>query len=675
MFGFIFIVSKNYNSGNIKLLSGIPNYKTVLDNKEFVKKPQDFDGLKQLQDNVLQKETNIPLESLKAYSLTRLPKVAFTGIINQSLDTDDNTLKITFSDDDNKSKKSAVEWYTKFDTMVDRSGSDLGAKCPQEYKGGLIDVSREDTGKPFEIEIPVTEPIVNLTATRLKYKIRYPDIGKEEVYREVNPSELYEKEQPLNTCVSAGKAQGKLIDTLYDAQRLSAKGDNAPVIIGGGNLLDLRDGKTIPSNVKGILIESTKEYLVRYLDELSHETTRLRHRKIPCAIISSEESKRLEQLEGKPVELEVSPTRYECRKIEGLKKPEPTTPITIAPLKPINRPLKVDDPEFKPETVGTKAYNLKRLADIQGKKFTVPKFFVVPSGIFKETIEGGEDPRIKWINRRSRRADKSQNLDIISKRLSQIREICSGLEIPENLKKQIIETKKSENMQKYLMVRSSYNGEDTKEYSTEGLYDSVGVNNHDDLMSAIRYVWASKWNEPAYWSRRDNKIPHDAIQPNVIVQEVAPVDYQFTIDTADSLTHDKNKITIQLTQGVYSGFPGKPYVFEYNTETGEVKRTCMANKNKKKALRNIDFSDTVKNSYDDKINLDYCYTDYSQDPLNRDKSQYSDIIKKIGNIARYIEKQMKDGPQQIEGGVKFDEQQNGSFDSNIYIWQTRKLAG
>lgn len=623
-----------------------------------------------------------PLVSLQAYSLTQLPKISFAGKVEHSLDTEDNMLVVKFSDDENKAKKAEVKWTEFFEAMVDRSGAKgwMVAADPKEMDSGSIEVFRENTGKPFEVRIPVTEPVVNLIATKLSYEIRYPDHEREGEYQTdehqiLDPSELYKKVRPTRINVSKGTGQGKLVESLSEAQELIARGDKTPVILTNYSAWSLKND-ILPNNIKGILIVNRDSSRFRHsinpvsmADQLSHSVTRLRHRKIPCAVISEDEHERLKKLKGKLAELEVSSLKYECKLIDKLKPQQASAPVVIKPLKPVNRPLTPDDPEFSVDTVGTKAFNLGRLAKIQENKFEVPSFFVVPSGIYKETIERGNDPVKNWINSRAKKADKNKDIDIVANHLRKTRTICSKLTIPDELEKKIIETKNSVikgNQYTPLMVRSSYNGEDTKEYSAEGLYDSVGIGNHRHLFHAIKQVWGSKWNDTAYWSRRENNIRHESVQPNVIVQEVAPVDYQFTIDTADSQTHNKDKIVMQLTQGVYSSFPGHPYVFEYNTETGEVKRTCLANKNKKKRLDDIE--------YPDENNKSYHSTDYSQDPLNRDKSQYSGVIKKIGSVARYIEKEMNDGPQQLEGGIKFIKNEDDSFDAKVYIWQTRKMA-
>jgi len=55
----------------------------------------------------------------------------------------------------------------------------------------------------------------------------------------------------------------------------------------------------------------------------------------------------------------------------------------------------------------------------------------------------------------------------------------------------------------------------------------------DEAWRCVKQVWASKWNERAYLSRRSNGIPHDALLMAVLVQAVVEAEYSFVIHTAN----------------------------------------------------------------------------------------------------------------------------------------------
>ena len=272
----------------------------------------------------------------------------------------------------------------------------------------------------------------------------------------------------------------------------------------------------------------------------------------------------------------------------------------------------------------------------------------------------------------TQKADTSENP---ASELSGIRHmIINDLVIPKDVRTQIKEKveevfniDKMINDESCLIARSSFNGEDSDTIATQGLYDSFpGIRTAENLFRGIKEVWASKWSDLAYKSRRDHKIPHKMVQPNVIVQEVVPVDYTFTINTADPRCNDKNKIVCQLSQGVYSGFPNSPYIFEFNKKTGEITRTALATKKRTKPI--------YKMVMDDDKNEKWEPADYSTDPLNMSKKKYAPIMKKVFEVAKFIEKEFGGKPQDIEGGIIFKQNPvTGQTEPEIHIWQTRDV--
>jgi len=69
-------------------------------------------------------------------------------------------------------------------------------------------------------------------------------------------------------------------------------------------------------------------------------------------------------------------------------------------------------------------------------------------------------------------------------------------------------------------VRSSTNAEDLPNFSGAGLYTTVpNVRNDDQLMDAIKTVWASVWNYEAYEARESFGMSHLGVYPAVLVQE------------------------------------------------------------------------------------------------------------------------------------------------------------
>ena len=445
----------------------------------------------------------------------------------------------------------------------------------------------------------------------------------------------------------------------------------------------------LPMNIKGILLQGD-ENSSGLNDALGHVVSRLRGRKI-LAII---DEKTMNKIKEKHYDNQEKPYTRICLGTESLVtkglKSSPKIkerPISIPENKYVEEILSPGEKMFTPATVGLKAYNLGELQKIQDDGgFKVPPFFVIPSGVWNIIKNAPENNSVYGENTHdmdkvgdyhffTKKADRMINPE---NELNILRDMVTNrIVIPEKIRKDIMfyvdeffdkkEVFDKEKRGGCLIARSSFNGEDSDIMATQGLYDSFpGIRSYEDLYRGIKEVAASKWSELAYMSRRNHKIPHSDIQPNIIVQKVVPVDYTFTINTADPRSNDTNKMVIQLSQGTYSGFVGSPYIFEYDKTTGEIERTAFAKKGRMKNIQKTLMDDVSNNSWE--------RTDYSKDPLNLTKKDYEPIMKKIFDVAKFIEDNFDGKPQDIEGGVIFKENPNtGKTGPEIHIWQTRNV--
>ena len=70
-----------------------------------------------------------------------------------------------------------------------------------------------------------------------------------------------------------------------------------------------------------------------------------------------------------------------------------------------------------------------------------------------------------------------------------------------------------------VFVRSSSNAEDLAEFSGAGLYDTLpNVKGTEQVVAAIKQVWASLWNFPAYENRQRSGIDHATARAAVLIQ-------------------------------------------------------------------------------------------------------------------------------------------------------------
>jgi alpha-glucan,water dikinase len=94
----------------------------------------------------------------------------------------------------------------------------------------------------------------------------------------------------------------------------------------------------------------------------------------------------------------------------------------------------------------------------------------------------------------------------------------------------------------------------------------------EQLWSCIKRVWASKWNERAYLSRRANGIAHDDLFMAVLIQQVVEADYAFVIHTVNPATGNADELYAEVVLGlgetVVANYPGRALSFTWDKKAG-----------------------------------------------------------------------------------------------------------
>jgi rifampicin phosphotransferase len=105
---------------------------------------------------------------------------------------------------------------------------------------------------------------------------------------------------------------------------------------------------------------------------------------------------------------------------------------------------------------------------------------------------------------------------------------------------------------KGVFARSSTNSEDLPNFSGAGLYTSVpNARTDDQLIDAIKTVWASVWNFEAYEARERAGVPHTEIFMAVLIQEGINSESSGVMITANPYDReDKNAIYISAKRGL-----------------------------------------------------------------------------------------------------------------------------
>lgn len=77
-----------------------------------------------------------------------------------------------------------------------------------------------------------------------------------------------------------------------------------------------------------------------------------------------------------------------------------------------------------------------------------------------------------------------------------------------------------------------------------------GTTGPDPPCPAPFQVWASKWNERAFFSCRKARINHDDLSMAVLCQQVIRADYAYVIHTTNPSSGDENEIYAEVVRGL-----------------------------------------------------------------------------------------------------------------------------
>jgi alpha-glucan,water dikinase len=193
----------------------------------------------------------------------------------------------------------------------------------------------------------------------------------------------------------------------------------------------------------------------------------------------------------------------------------------------------------------------------------------------------------------------------------------------------------------------------------------------------IKAVWASKWNDRAYVSRRTRGIPHEDLFMAVLIQQVVEAEYAFVIHTVNPFTGDENELYAEVVPGLgetlVGNYPGralgftsgkkipKPGITSYPSKTvglfgaGVIFRSD-SNGEDLAEYAGAGLYDSVLLEPPREVSLKY-----SEEPLIWNEEFRNNLLKAITDLGNTIEKIMG-SPQDIEGAYA-----GGKY----YVVQTR----
>jgi hypothetical protein len=199
---------------------------------------------------------------------------------------------------------------------------------------------------------------------------------------------------------------------------------------------------------------------------------------------------------------------------------------------------------------GGKSANLGEVLNAKLTGIIVPGGFTIPFYYYDEFLNrNGLDEAIrelmddqKFVHDPAYRRQK----------LVELRQKIEGAEFDPELRRMVLAKVASEYAGKGLFVRSSSNSEDLPNFSGAGLYTTVpNVRGEQQLIDAIKKVWASLWNFEAYEARERSAVAHSTVYMAVLIQEGINSESSGVMISTDPFDNDnKGAIYISAKRGL-----------------------------------------------------------------------------------------------------------------------------
>ena len=199
---------------------------------------------------------------------------------------------------------------------------------------------------------------------------------------------------------------------------------------------------------------------------------------------------------------------------------------------------------------GGKSANLGEVLNARLPGIIVPNGFTVPFHYYDEFVKRNklDDVIFGLLNDQKFVHDPAYRRG----KLVQLRQTIEAAEFDPKLKQVVLQKVAREYAGKGLFVRSSSNSEDLPNFSGAGLYTTVpNVRGDEQLIDAIRKVWASLWNFEAYEARERAGVDHSKIFMAVLLQEGINSESSGVIISTDPFdTNNKDAIYISAKRGL-----------------------------------------------------------------------------------------------------------------------------
>ncbi|MER3431334.1 MAG: hypothetical protein C4324_09890 [Blastocatellia bacterium] len=332
----------------------------------------------------------------------------------------------------------------------------------------------------------------------------------------------------LNTGSAVGRIH--IIDKLDDTVEI---GDNEIVVL-----------KELPQSlppVRGIIV-------ARPSSPLSHVNILARGWNIPNVYIKNAD-KLFRQYDTYVYRLEATLTDYKLvpaspdevrTKFASPDQVVPSANLKIQKLAGLKEMRKADSIAY-----GSKAANQGEIINARIPGIIVPDGFSVPYYWYAKFMK---DNRLQdQIEDLMDDYDFVHNPRVRRRKLEDFRNSIISAPMDPELQKQIIERWERQLGGRPVFVRSSSNSEDLPNFSGAGLYSSVAnVRTPEKLVEAVKKVWASLWNFPAYEARVRNYVSQSDVYMSALIQVGVDMEKGGVMITSDPFD-PKNKDAVYIS--------------------------------------------------------------------------------------------------------------------------------
>jgi alpha-glucan,water dikinase len=448
--------------------------------------------------------------------------------------------------------------------------------------------------------------------------------------------------QPISR--GGGKGRVKVMESLDAVQ---GRRFDPPVIIVSERI---RGEEDLPEGALAVLTSSS-------VDVVSHLAIRARNQGVLLATCyDSETFEKLRSWEGQFMDVEIDgrgEVRFEPAE-EWRERPgtggKPVASVETSYAEPPDAPYAVTAEEFEEGLVGGKSLHLKQLRGRLPVWIHLPASIALPFGTFKKVLR-------EEANRKTR--ERYERL------LAQVNEEPNVLQ---ELRKTVMELAEPDDL----------------DVALREVMEKAGLlrpENAERAWECIKSVWASKWNDRAYWNRKARGIPHENLLMAVLVQEVVPAEYAYIIHTVHPFSGNKEEVYAEVVLGLgetlAGNHPGRALSCTCHKGSGDSRLSAYPSKSIGLYGGGLIFR-SDSNAEDlagyagaglySSFPLDppeEVHLNYTDEPLVQDKAFRREFLSKVGKLGLLIEEAMG-SPQDIEGAF---------VKERYYVVQTRPQVG